>query len=840
MKRVLKIIVGIVIGIFLLLLILPFFFKGTIEKKMKEEINKQVNATVGWDKIRLSLIKDFPDLSFGIDGLFVVGKDQFQNDTLLGVDRFSVTVDVFKAISGDIQIKEITIENPLINAIVAADSAVNWDIMIPSEEEEVVEEDTTESGSDMMAHLQLLKITDGEIWYKDYTSQLITGIEGFNTEMSGDLGATITRLDIKASIENLSLKMEESQYLNKVSIGLDTKIESDLDKMIFTFAESNLSINQLSMGIDGSFGMPEEGYDIDVRLFARQTDFKTLLGLVPADMMKGYEDIKTTGSLALEATMKGRYIDTDHLPAFNFLLKVNDASLQYPDLPESIQDIQISTSVINPGGSMDASVTTIDKFHFKLGTNPFDASLNVVTPISNATFKGGMVGTIDLGSLKNALPLDSMSLKGIITSDITIAGDYNMIAKEQYESIKADGSVVMNNFEYSSTDLPIPYYIDNAILKFSPRYLNLTDFKSRMGKSDYNLKGQLDNYLGYALKDGTLKGTLSLYSKYINLDELMTLGGEDTVAVEETDTSTMEPVIIPKNIDFVMASKIDRMKYDKLMIQNTTGKITIKDGRLILDGLNLNLLGGTMVMSGQYNTQDEKKPFMDFAFDASKINLNSAANAFSMIDSIIPVAKLARGIVSTKLSYSSLVGNDMMPVVSTVNGKGNLKSEGIELSGSKVQTGLATMLKDEKYKSFTAKDLLVNFKLTNGNLFIEPFETKIYDKSVTVQGRQGIDQSMEYKISMPVSRQDLSKLGGLLGMDISSSGSDLPVDVIVKGKTTDPELSLDLDKAKKQIEKEAGEKVTKEVEKQVDKLMEDPEVKKKVDEAKKKLNNLFK
>jgi hypothetical protein len=836
MKKFLKIFLAVFIGILLLLIVLPFFFVGKIERKMKDEINKQVNATVGWDKISLSLIRSFPDVTLGIEKLYVVGKKQFEKDTLVAMDQFSLTLDVIQAIKGNVQVKKILIDKPLFNAVVAVDSTVNWDIMIPSETAEAPVDTTAGEGS--LTKLQYLKITDGRVYYIDRTMKLVTSFEGLDSEMSGDLGASVTILDILATVKNFSLKMDDTYYMKGLQMGADARLKSDIDKMVFTFEESDVTINKLSLGVDGWFGMPEVGYDLDMKLFARQTDFKTLLGLLPAEMLKDYESIKTTGKLALEATMKGKYIDTDHMPAFNFLLSVNDASIKYPDLPESIQDIQISMKVDNPGGSLDNTVTDIDKFHFKLGSNPFDANLNVIKPVSNATFNGGMHGTINLETLKKAIPLDSMTIKGIIAANIQVAGDYNMIEKEQYESIKADGSATLKGFEYTSVDLPKPFYIDNAELKFSPRFLDLSSFNSRMGESDYNLNGRLDNYLSYFLKDGVLKGNLALNSKYINLDELMALSSDDTTTV--ADTAATETVVIPKNIDFVMASRIDKMKYDKLNITNAVGNITIRDGRIVLDGLNMNMLGGSMLMAGQYNTTDPAKPFVDFTFDASKININEAANSFSVVDSILPIAKLAKGIVNTKFSFSSAIGKDMSPIMSTIGGLGSLKSEGINLAGSKVQTGLASMLKDDKYKSFTAKDLFVKFKLTNGNLFIEPFETKIYDKPVAVQGRQGLDKTMEYQLTMPVSREELSNLGGLLGIKISSTGADLPVDVIIKGKLTDPELALNFDKAQKQIEKEAGDQVTKEVTKEVEKLMEDPNVKKSVDDLKKKFKNVLK
>lgn len=841
MKKSLKIVIGVVAGIVLLLFVLPFLFVGKIESRIKSEVNKQLNATVGWDGVSLSFIRNFPDLTVGIENLSVVGKGQFEKDTLAAVGDFKATVNLKSLFGDNVEIKKILLGKLLVNTIIAADSTVNWDIMLPSTEPETV--DTTAAPSSFVAKLQKAEVSDGRFYFTDRTMELALGVEGISASMSGDLGASVSELDIDLGVKNFFFAMEKTTYMKGVTMAATTGLVTDMDKMVFMFKDANLLINQLELGVDGSFGMPDEGFDLDLRMFAKKTDFKTLLGLLPAEMLKDFESIKTTGKLALEATVKGLYVDTDRLPAFDLLLSVEDASLKYPDLPESINDIQILTKVNNPGGSMDATVTDISKFHFVVAGNPFDASLNIVTPTSNATFKGAMKGVLDLTSLKKALPLEGMSMAGLINANLSVAADYNMIEKELYEQIKADGSLGMKNFEFKSDDLPIPFYIDNAAMNFSPKYVELASFNSRLGKTDFTLSGRLENYLAYALKDGVLKGSLSHYSKNIDTDELMSLAGpEDSTAV--ADTAAMEPVIVPKNIDFVLASKIDKLTYDKLTVNNASGKIVVKDGRVLLDGLKVDLLGGSMLMSGQYNTQDEKKPFVDFDFDATKININQAVNSFSVVDSLLPIAKLAQGIVSTKFKYSGQIGNDMMPVLSSVNGLGKLSSESIEVSGSKVQAGLVSMLKDEKYNKFSAKDLLVNFKLENGNLIVSPFNTKIYDKTVSVQGRQGLDKTLEFKMAMPLSREEVNKMGSMLGASISTKGDDLPIEIVIKGTVTKPQLSVNVSQAKEQVKEEIKQEVQKvveqEAEKAVEKLKSDPNVQKGVEDAKKKIKGLLK
>lgn len=835
MKRILKVCLGVVLVVFLLLLVLPFVFKGQIEDRVKVEINKQVNASVEYDSFTLSFLKGFPDIYIGLNGLSVVGHAPFANDTLLSLGKFSTEVDLLSAISGEVIVQSVLLDQMRLNAIVLADSTANWDIAKAGQQEEEIAEQGDEKASSFKVVLESFVIRDAEINYSDHTMDLNSQIKGFQLALSGDMSETITNIKVDSEIEGVYVDFEEVKYLKGASLGLNAGVNADLENMKFTFLENELRLNRMALQMDGSVEMKEESYVMDLSLGTKNTDFKSILALVPEAYMKDYEALKTNGTLKLNATVKGEYVDEEHLPAFNLAFNVSDGMVQYPDLPKSIDAINIDLKLNNPGGSPDSTVLKLEQFHFELAGNPFDAELGITTPVSNLTYKGLLMGKIDFTSLADAIPMDSVDIKGLVDADLSIDGDNQMLEQEKYEAIKANGKIDLSDFYFNSKEMAQGVLISDAQLLFSPKFLSLETFKARIGQSDFSLKGKLENYLAYALSSGTLKGKLNHRSDFINSNEFM-MESNDQEEVSVEDTTALELIAIPKNLDFVLTSKIGRILYDKLNIENTEGKIVIKDGMLVLDGLDMNLLGGDLNMSGQYNTSDVSKPFVDFDFVGSNIDINKAANSFSVVDSMLPLAKNAVGIVSPKFKYYSLLKQDFTPLMSSIDGGGNIKSKSIEISGSKIQNGLAAMLKDERYKVMKAEDLNINFTIEKGNLVVEPFKTKVYGKEIEVQGKQGVDQSIDYKLTMPVARQEVALMAGLMGLNLPTSGDDLLVDVIVRGSVQEPVLSLNLDKAKAEV----GKELEKEAERAVKKLLEDPDTQKKVNDLKKKLENIFK
>ncbi|ASB50889.1 AsmA-like C-terminal region-containing protein [Alkalitalea saponilacus] len=843
MKKFLKIFFGVLAGIFLLLLILPFLFKGKIETKVKEIINEEVHATVSWDKFSLSLIRNFPNLRLGLDGLTIINDAPFEGDTLVHVGSFSLAVDVMSAIRGDaIDIRSVLVNKPTINLKVNSDSIANWDIVPESDAPAPVADDEDAEMPAFSIQLQSFEIRDAALSYSDATMNLKTSLKGFNSRVRGDFTESHTTINLVSNVEAFDLEMDNIRYLNKATIDLRADVAADLENMVFTFEDNELIFSRIPLFMEGYVAMLDEGYDMDLRMAARQTEFRTLLALVPEVFMQDLEGLHTEGSLTLEATAKGKYIDEDNLPAFNVLLDVKNGMIQYPDLPKSINNIQIFFQVDNPGGSMDNTIAEIRTFHFELDNNPFDANLHISTPISNAVFKGAMIGSIDLASLSDAIPMDSIDLKGLITSDLTLDGDYNMIENEQYEDIKANGNVTLTNFEFRSPDFPMGVTISEADLFFSPRYLELRSFASRVGESDFGLTGRLENYLAFALKDGTLKGRLDHVSQFINTNELMALAGDEPLDADQ-EVEPLQKVLIPGNIEFNMSTRIDRILYDRLDLTNTTGNLLIKDSRVVMNALRTHLLNGNMVMNGEYNTQDTIRPFVDFDLAINSFDINMAAHSFSMVESFLPVAKNAQGQVSSSFKFNTILGDDMSPLLNTFNGGGNLRSNNIEVSGSKVQDAMATMLRDEKYKVANARNVRVNFTIENGNLTVEPFDVEVFGKSVNIAGTQSLDQQMDFTMRMPVSRSEISNVAGLLGGNISSSGGDVMLGINITGTPSDPKLAINADDLQRAVRDEVRREVERAaervIEQGVEEILKDENVQEKIEDAGRRLRDRF-
>ncbi len=141
------------------------------------------------------------------------------------------------------------------------------------------------------------------------------------------------------------------------------------------------------------------------------------------------------------------------------------------------------------------------------------------------------------------------------------------------------------------------------------QYLEVKNFDAVMGKSDFHTSGKLEDFIPYVFKDKTIRGNFIFTSGVLDLNEFMT---SSTSTTAETDTLPLTLVAIPGNIDFRLVSRIDKMYYDKLEIENTIGTILVKDKKIILDSLEMNMLEGINGINRRIQYPGYKKPWRRF------------------------------------------------------------------------------------------------------------------------------------------------------------------------------------------------------------------------------------
>lgn len=776
-KRTMKI-AGITLGvILLLLLILPFAFQGKLAKLVKEEGNKMLNAQFDFRTLNISLLRNFPSASVSLEDFWLKGTGPFENDTLIQAGELTAAVNLFSLFGdGGYDISRIIVKDTRVHAIVLEDGRPNWDVMKPSPDAETPEDETAQET--FRIKLQKLSVDNLSVVYDDRQGGVFADLSRLEADCSGDFGSDRTVVDLKMETPSLTCRTGGIPLLNKVSLEADMDVDADLAGGKFTLRENMLRLNAIQLNLDGWLAQTKQGMDMDLRLNTNEVGFKELLSLIPAIYAKDFQDLKTDGKVTLNAFARGSMEGNTKVPQFEVNLDVKDAMFRYPSLPAGVEKINISALVRNAGGPLDATEISVAPFDFVLAGNPFSLNATVKTPVSDPDFHLTARGKLDLGKVKEVYPLDDMQLNGLVQADLELGGRLSMVEKEQFEQMQAKGSLRLNQMKLVLKDMP-PVDIQQSVFTFSPRYLQLSETTVNIGKNDLTLDSRFENYLGYALKGSTLKGTLNVSSNHLNLNDFMSADTTAAVAEVPADTAAMGVIRVPENIDFQMQAAFRELLFDKMTLTDGKGTLLVRNGTVDMRNLSFNTMGGSVTMNGAYAAPQKKQPELNAAFDMRNISFAQAYQDLGLVQQLAPIFAGLKGNFSGNLQIDTPLDATMSPVMSAVQGKGALSTKDLSLSGVKFIDQVADIVKKPSLKEIKVKDLNIDFEIKDGRVTTKPFDLKLGDYNMNLSGSTGLDQTIDYtgKITMPA--------GGIA----SKLGT---VDMTIGGTFTSPKVGIDM------------------------------------------------
>lgn len=791
-------IVAIVVGLLVVTMItVPIIFKANIIQKVKNMANGSVNAKIDFLDVDLSLFKNFPKLSVSIKNLSVTGVDDFDNVRLLNVETLSTTVNISSLWKSDgLSITSILLDRPSISLMVNKAGKPNWDIA-----KKTVAQDPGTTGNGTKIDLEKIEVRGASFGFKNDSSQMLFALRNGSFDLSGTMKGSNSKLDIEGGADSISFEYGGARYLSDLKVAIKGGLQADFNKMSFTFLQNELKVNKLPLEANGTFVMGEKDYNFDVTFKSPSSSFGDMLGFIPAQHQKYLKGVETKGDIAFDGYVKGTYSDTA-IPGFGLNLKIAGGWLKYPNLPKEVDKIEMALNIAKPQGDLDLTKIDFEKFSASVAGNPLKASLHVATPISDPELKGNLAGRVDFATLKQAIPIDSIDIKGIIEASIDFGGRYSSIAKQQYDNFRTEGTVTLKDFVFASAMMPQNMEIKSAEMKLNPKAITLNNLSATMGESDFEVNGAITNYWPYFLHKGVIAGTVNLNSNYLNINQLT-----PTTSAKDT-TAASKPFEVPENVDITVQSSVKKVLYDKLYITGIIGKMVIKDRKVLLDGLSMNMLGGKMVVSGAYTTPKGEKPNFDFKMDIKDFDLPTAYQSVSTVRQYLPVAKESTGSFNTGLSLNGKLGDGYSPNFTTVNGGGLLSAKNIELIGAGLFSEIGKYFRKDMFKQVKVNDFATNFKLVNGGLEVSPFSTKLAGQDVTFSGRQSVTKEIDYRIDFKVNKVDLSEevtkyVGMVPGAD---NISKYPIGINLAGTIDKPEVKVDLSEAKKLVEGEFKKK----------------------------------
>lgn len=462
--------------------------------------------------------------------------------------------------------------------------------------------------------------------------------------------------------------------------------------------------------VDGYFKL--NGFDTSII----DAGIKAEIDLAVLEKIYPVEGLSVNGMFNIDLKTKGVVnlffnsfsdISKIKIPPFQMNINVNDASIKYSHLPETIDNINIHIFAENKDGMLSNTIINIDTINMRLGNNSIHGYIhiqNFIDPEIDAEF----FADVNLADLEKIYPIEGVEVKGLFILNCKVAGKY-------YRSLKQlpliDVKILLKNGYFRSDNFPAPVEniylgvsISNETGDFSDIQVHLDTLTFIIEEEPFLVSGNISN-LNDLTYDIRIKGFLDLekISKIYPVQDLKmkgkvdidieTIGKMSLIEAKRYDLLESRGKIEVEDVeflsnDFPVAIKINRAELTftplKIILNRFEGYFGKSDINLTghLYNSTAFLLKPNAILTGDLLLKSDTLDLNEWLKETGIQQTDTAASALS-----VPVLPMNINFIFSSdikyIKYDNLIINDLKGEIAIKRGILSLNKTSFSSIGSK-------------------------------------------------------------------------------------------------------------------------------------------------------------
>jgi AsmA protein len=524
-------------------------------------------------------------------------------------------------------------------------------------------------------------------------------------------------------------------------------------------------------------------------------DFKAKIDLEKLTKALGIPDIELKGALAGDVKANGVFDQKNkRFPVTNGTINLENGYLKTPYYPNPITNIIIKSKIENQKGTFQDLKVSLQPTQFTFEGKPVFVQADL-SNFDDLTYDVKAKGELDVNRIYKVFSQKGLDLDGFVKADVALKGRQSDAEKGNYSKLNNKGTLELRNIGITSEYLPKKFIIKEGIFKINQDKMSFNNFLAAYGQSDFKMNGYLQNVFNYITTNtGVLRGSFKVTSRYINVDEFMSSVDPNTSVKEssgaKTETKPSENtqtgvIIIPSNLNLQLLASAQKVNFDKLNLQNATGNLSMKNGKLTMQNTGFNLIGCNVSMNANYQALTPQKANFDYTIKATDFDIKRAYNEVEVFRKMASAAEKAQGIVSLDYQLKGRLNANMEPVYPSLVGGGTLSVKDVKVRGLKMFNAVSKQTNSESMKNPDLSKVDIKTTVKNNIITVERFKFKFAGFRPRIEGTTSLDGKLNLKM-----RLGLPPLG-IFGIPLTVTGTQDTPKVKVGRKTQDLEETKD-------------------------------------------------
>ncbi len=687
-----------------------------ITPRIEEVVQGYIKSKFSIESVDLTLVSNFPFVTLRIDSLRIAqGQDSISD--LLMARHCAVTLNPYALLRKKVVIRNVELSGASIYLFKSGEHRpINH---FDFGETETVESSDTLSSFDFSEYsirLDRFVIDSAQIIVRDDDRKFYTQLDNFGVDLSLRASSSRSGFRVKAGFGNLLVWRDGDVLVKRTSMQINSAMRFNRDSMKLEFNKADLRVNNIDLKASGVLrGDTLSGsVDVDVTTSLSTPSLGEFLALIPSTIVDPKEGLSSSGSVNLDATIKGVYSD-ESMPKITATLFIDDATAKYASKKVSLENIDCDADFYIDLNDSKSSYADVRKFTVS-ASNVIDLAMDgkVTNMIDSPWVDFNIKSFIDFDHLGDVVPLqDGVDLCGSNRSDLKAQFAVADIQSSNYGnlyingdskfsdvSIEVDGKRLLQD---STSNVYLSIQMREGSLLFGDRVRSDNGSRTLLATVNFSDFGFRDKTGQYAtIKDLKLtaganfdRKTSKMNGLGINAVAKDSSAGIDSLFAAELISSDVTLTISPrtKERDAYITAKI---KSEEVVAQEP-----VNNSDMTLSGVNMEL---TMLRL------EERKWALDGKVGFNRFNLFSALFPLNVeiadTDVAVQNKKISLNNANIKMGESQLVAtgeiNNLMQKLfveprSVLSGRLSVNSRLLNLSELIEATNQSVLLDEDAF-----------------------------------------------------------------------------------------------------------------------------------------------
>jgi len=727
----------------------------------------------------LTLWNNFPSVSIRFKDVYVEENSQ-ASDTLLFAKELYLSFDIIDLFSGRYNIDEIEAKEGSLNMRVNSKGQMNWDVWKPD----------TSSTTNEKFKINLESIVGENIsyLYEDEQEKTFVDVKLKELKAAGNFNEKQFLLDIETSAHMNVLYAGETEMLRKRNIGLDSKMQVNLDNNTFVIQTAELLLEEVPLDVTGSLDYGAHP-SIDLHIAETDLDLKEGIQLLPKTMQVQLEPYAPSGSVRFNFDMTGPFENLNI--ASNFAVK--EGELVEINSGVDLHSIQLNANYVLKEGT---DSVTISNFQSELGLGKLSCK-GSIRNLSDPVLNLSVSAETNLNDVKGFFGWDSLAVcDGQVSAQTFIRGK---IAFQEADST-FDWSQLHLNGRAQVTEGSFQWATSNGLFKNINGVFLLNGSDAEVEQLNFNINDNNCSFSGnfysvipyFTTDNSALNINAHLYSNRLDLEKLLTAAG--------TDDSDMQ-LALPTSIQLHLTTQIDQFLFKSFNASDIKGTIDYANGNLTISPLQLDLANGNVVADLNLFPASNGQFGVTCVGGLSNIDIQQAFGLFDNFGQSYLTQNNIKGKATILVDFETILGADLMVIPNSIKSDLQVNIENGELNDVSSFQYMITYIKGNKWiaplvkeDEFAEKLRHIKFSTLQNSIHIENsiitfplMDIESNAMSITMEGTHSFDNVLDYRIGFDLKEMLLN------ASSTAGDKSGRQIYLFMRGPMDNLEFGLDKD-----------------------------------------------